>query len=127
MNEIATLIILVYNVLVIGDVLLLAFVITQARDDLHLSRTDPVGVSRERRRSFAVGSFFLLMTGFFQDYWLIHPTTIGVGLLAVGFIGTSAYILSVSSISMRLRAPPSNQSGFHAETAAHSRWRRTSL
>jgi len=102
-----------YNIASVFDVLLIAYVLIEAQDDLHLKRTDTPSILKWRGRTFAAGGYFLLFLMAIQDSWL----TMSSGLVAIGFISVSAAMLAVSAISLKRRAPPSeNISGFHIST-----------
>lgn len=118
MNEIA---IALVNIVALSVIVLLMFVVTQATKDLHLKRHDSAEVKSSRKNSFYSAATFLVIVIIFQDYWLIHPAVIPVAIVVAGLLAGAGWILSVSLVSMRSRAPPQPQNGF---ATAQSRWGR---
>jgi|KBSMisStaDraftv2_1062788.scaffolds.fasta_scaffold52961_3 hypothetical protein len=118
MNE---LVIAFYDLVAFSGVLLLMYVIRQAQNDLHLNRTDRPRVMHWRKVTFFADAVYVLLTIFFQDYWLAHPSVIVTGLVVTGHVAGGMSILAVSVVSMRERAPPSHGHGFRVNTG--SIWR----
>lgn len=108
MNE---LIVALYDLVALAGVLFLAYVIRQAMNDPHLKRVDPPTIKKARKNTFFAAAAFLSFTVCFQDYWLIHPSVIAVGLVTSGLIAGAIAILMVSLISMKRRAPPEIPNG----------------
>lgn len=104
MNE---LIVALYDIAAFAGALLLVHVITQAENDLHLNRTDRPLVRKARKISFYSDAAFLLLTICLQNYWLVNPTTISVGVVVILQIFFGGAILAINVISLRERAPPS--------------------
>jgi len=102
------LVIAVYDLVAFAGVLLLMYVIRQAQNDLHLNRTDRPQVAKARKVTFFADAAYVLLTVFFQDYWLVHPSVVMTGLVVTGLVGGGMCILAVSVVSMHERAPPSN-------------------
>ena len=90
----------------IAAALILAFVIRQAVNDLHLNRTDPPSVAKARKMTFYAGAGYIMLTLCFQHYWLLHPTVVSVAIVVSGYLVMCISILSVSMVSMALRKPP---------------------
>lgn len=120
MNE---LVIAVYDIVAFAGVLLLMYVIRQAQNDLHLTRTDRPQVAKARKATFFADAAYVLLTIFFQDYWLVHPSVVMTGLVVTGLVGGGMAILAVSVVSMHERAPPQNQSGYRPVSQFNA-WRR---
>lgn len=116
MNELA---IAMVNIIAFAVVTLLMFVVTQATKDLHLKRNDSAEVKASRKNSFYSAASFLIIALIFQDYWLIHPAVIPVAIVVAGLLAGAGWILAVSLVSMKSRAPP--QHGF---SQSHSRMSR---
>ena len=119
MNELA---IAVVNIIAFTVVVLLMFVVTQATKDLHLRRNDSAEVKASRKNSFYSAAAFLIIALIFQDYWLIHPAVVPVAVVVAGMLAGSGWILAVSLVSMKSRAPPE-----HGFTAVPSRRLRSML
>lgn len=103
MNE---LVIAIYDIAAFMGVLLMMYVIRQAQNDLHLNRTDRLQVAMARKATFFADALYVLLTIFFQDYWLTHPSVVVTGLVVTGHIVGGMSILAVSVVSMHERAPP---------------------
>ena len=103
MNELA---IAIVNLVAFVVVILLMFVATQATKDLHLRRNDSAELKASRKNSFYSAAGFLVLAIFFQDHWLIHPTVIPVAIVVAGLLAGAGWILAVSLVSMKSRAPP---------------------
>ena len=120
MNELA---IALVNITALSVIVLLMFVVTQATKDSHLKRNDSVAVKSSRKKSFYSAAAFLGIAIIFQDFWLIHPEVIPVSVVVVGLLAGAGWILAVSLVSMKSRAPP--QHGFSASPSPMARiWRR---
>lgn len=119
MNE---LIVATYDLAAFAGMFLLIHVIRQAMNDIHLNRTDSPWVIKARKRAFFADAAFLLLTVCFQDYWLRDPSLIAVGIVTIGLVTGGIAILAVNVISLHMRAPPQNNSGFRV-SQAHSWWR----
>lgn len=115
------LVIAIFDFVAFAGVLLLMYVIRQAQNDLHLNRTDRPGVMKARKATFFADAAYVLMTVFFQDYWLVHPSVVMTGLVVTGLVAGGMSILAVSVVSMHERAPPS--SGHNYEATKSGWWR----
>jgi hypothetical protein len=102
------LVIALYDFVAFSGVLLLMYVIRQAQNDLHLNRTDRPRVMQWRKITFFADALYVLLTIYFQDYWLAHLSVVVTGLVVTGLVGGGMSILAVSVVSMHERAPPSN-------------------
>ena len=119
MNE---LVIALYDIVAFGGVLLLMYVIRQAQNDLHLNRTDRPRVMHWRKMTFFADAIYVLLTIFFQDYWLRNLSVVTTGLVVTGIVAGGMSILAVSVVSMRERAPTDpGPHGFRVSTG--SVWR----
>lgn len=108
MNELV--VIWIYNIVVFAGMLFLMVVVTQAMNDPLLRRNDSVPLQRARKNSFYGAGAYLLLTMCLQEYWLLHPTVISVGLVVIGLLLGSIWILAVNVLSLASRVPPSNGS-----------------
>jgi hypothetical protein len=102
-----------YNVVAFSVAVLLMFVVTQATKDLHLRRYDSRSVKSSRKTSFYSAAAFLILSLIFQNYWLMYVSVITTALVATGLVAGAGWILAVSSVSMKSRAP-SDGSDYHA-------------
>jgi hypothetical protein len=118
MNE---LVIASFDVVAFGGVLLLMYVIRQAQNDLHLRRTDRPRVLQARKAMFFADAAYVLLTVFFQDYWLRHPSVIVTGLVVTGHLLGGMSLLAVSLVSMQERAPRDG-SGYSTSSARSYAW-----
>jgi len=107
MNE---LVIALYDLVAFAGMLFLMIVITQAMNDSLLRRNDSSWVQTHRKRAFYGAAAYLLLTICIQDYWLVHPTVVSVGLVVTGLLLGSNWILAVNSISLGSRVPPDHGS-----------------
>ena len=131
MTEIEQIIVASYDAVAILGMFSLVYVIRQTMTDIHINRTDPPILVMARKAAFGGAATFLLMTVRFQDYWLIHPSTVSVGIVMAGLIGISVVMLAINAVSLHLRAPDSGSrlkpSGFRhispgrASAAVHPR------
>jgi hypothetical protein len=110
------LIVLMFDAVAISAALALVYVGMQAAKDLHLNRTDRPWVRNYRKASFIADAAYVLLTVCFQDYWLVNPTTLSVGIAMIGQILFGGNILVASFVSLRERAPP--QSGHRINHAS---------
>ncbi len=115
----SNLVIALFDTVAFAGVLMLMYVIRQALNDLHLKRTDRPMVLQARKATFFADAIYILLTVYFQDYWLVHPSVVVTGLVVTGHLAGGMSILAVSLISMKERAPPT---GFRVSTG-HA-WRR---
>jgi NADH:ubiquinone oxidoreductase subunit 6 (subunit J) len=115
-------VIALYDLSAYAGALFLAFVLRQALNDMHIGRTDPQWIQNARRNAFISAAAFLFLTIYFQPYWLEHPSVITVGLVCTGLMLELIWVLAVSVISLRLRAPPKGQTGTQA--VSDYLWRR---
>mgnify|MGYP001605667729 CR=1 FL=1 len=118
-NLIATL----YIASACGGALLLVHVILQASRDIHLNRTDPPWVIRQRKYAFYADIIWLILSACLVDYWLLNPTVITVAIYSIGMITCGSWILVINKISLELRKPPTNRSERDAVSPAHRLWR----
>jgi len=89
---------------------MLMYVIRQAQNDLHLKRTDRSRVVQWRKITFFADAAYVLLSVFFQDYWLRHPSVVVTGLVVTGHLLGGMSLLAVSMVSMTERAPPGGHS-----------------
>ena len=106
MNDLEHSIVALYVVMATTGALALAYVLRQAINDNHLSRTDPPRVRSARKAVFGISAYFLLLTVFFRDRWLVHPSLIAVGIVVIGFMVAVIMVLAVNMVSFRLRQTP---------------------
>ena len=106
LSTIAIFAVTLFNVVALSVVALLMFVVTQATKDQHLKRHDSTAVKSSRKNSFYSAASYLILSIIFQDYWLIHPSVVATGLVVTGFIAGAGWVLAVSLVSMKSRAPP---------------------
>lgn len=99
------LVVAIYDIAAFAGTLFLMFVIRQAINDLHIKRTDPLSVQNARKIAFFAAASFLMLSVCFQNYWLVHPSLVPVGLVATGLVVGAIAILAVNVISLHLRAP----------------------
>jgi len=112
MNEILIfLALVVFSAAGLAGATFLAFVIVQAMNDLHLKKTDRGPVQQQRKWAFFSDAIFVLLSVGFQRYWLWEPTVLSVTPVLVGYLAGGIWILSVSSVSMKERAPRSGSEG----------------
>jgi len=116
------LVITLYDLSAYAGALFLAFVLRQAMNDLHITRTDSQWIQNARRNAFISAAAFLFLTVYFQPYWLEHPSVIAVGLVCTGLMLGLIWVLAVSVVSLRLRAPPKGNHGTQA--VSDYLWRR---
>lgn len=114
----------IYVVFAFAGALLLIYVSIQAGNDLHLKRTDHPKVFKARKIVFFGDAMFVVLTVIYREYWLVHPTTLTVALVGIGFVGGGMSLLIVSLVSMHMRAPRNPEQGFHT---SHGHWWRTNL
>lgn len=106
MSDLAILAVAMFNVTAFVVATLLMFVVTQATKDLHLKKNDSAAVKSSRKTSFYSAAAYLILSVIFQDYWLIHPSVVATGFVVSGFIAGAGWVLAVSMVSMKSRAPP---------------------
>lgn len=126
MTEIfASIAVAIYNIAAVTGAIFLTIVVTLAHNDLHLKRNERPALRIARRNAFYFDAAFILVTACFQKYWLLSLpdwAIISVSIVVSGYIAGGIWILAVNSISLRERAPPSNQSGYRV-SPMHSWWR----
>ncbi len=105
MSDLAIMAIAAFNITAFVVATLLMFVITQATKDLHLKKNDSIAVKSSRKTSFYSAAAYLILSVIFQDYWLIHPSVVATGFVVTGFIAGAGWVLAVSLVSMKSRAP----------------------
>ena len=110
---------LVYDLIAMLEIGILEYVIRQVDLD-RLNQLDPWAVRWARRVTFT-GAELVLCLSMYSIGWLWEPSW-----MVVGLNGCGALILAVNIISLHLRAPPRNQSGYRAHVT-HSWWRKTIL
>lgn len=106
MNDLETSVVAVYIIMATASACGLAYMLRQALNDPHLSRVDPPVIRTSRKVVFGVGAYFLLLTAYCRDYWLVHPSLVAVGLVVIGFMLSLILILTVNIVSLKLRQPP---------------------
>jgi hypothetical protein len=99
-------VIAMYDLAASFGMIFLVFVIGQTMNDAYHKRTDAAPVQTSRKITFFSGAAYLLLTIYFQDLWLVHPTVISVGLVATMMMIGLISILSVSVVSLKSREPP---------------------
>ena len=105
MNDLESCIVDIYVVVATLGAFFLAYVLRQAINDNTLSRTDPRAIKKFRKGAFGTAAYFLLLTVFFRDRWLLHPSLVATGLVAIGFMMSAIFILTVNSVSLKRRTP----------------------
>lgn len=101
------LVVALFDIVAFAGVLLLMYVIRQAQNDLILRRNDRPGVLQARKWTFYGDAMYVLLTIYFQDYWLVHPSVVVTGLVVTGHLLGGMSLLMVSLISMQERDPAS--------------------
>lgn len=107
----------IYVMFAIAGALLLVYVGIQAVNDLHLKRTDHPRVFKARKFVFFVDAVYLTLTICYRNFWLVHPTTLTVALVAIGFVGGGMSLLIVSLVSMHMRAPRNPKQGYGTQSS----------
>ena len=121
MNELLTVVTVIYDIVAFSGATLLMYVLYLAINDLHLNRTDHPSVIKARKNVFYADAIFLVLTAIFQNYWL---TSIPIGLVAIGFVLGGEAILTVNVVSLHMRAPPNPGHGYQPNPARAHWWRR---
>jgi hypothetical protein len=113
------LIVLTFDAVAFSAAMALVYVGMQAAKDLHLNRTDRPWVRKYRKASFIADAAYIFLTVCFQNYWLVNPTTVSVGIVVILQMVFGGAILVASFVSMKERAPP--QSGHRIHHASFGR------
>ena len=75
-----------------------------------------------RKITFFADAVYVLLTVYFQDYWLAHTSTVITGIVVTGHLLGGMSLLAVSLISMRERAPTNPGHGYRP-FAEFNAWR----
>ena len=105
MNDLEICIVDAYVIVAVFVAIVLAYVLRQAINDNNLSRNEPRTIKKFRKGAFGTAAYFLLLTVFFRDRWLVHPSLVATGLVAIGFLMSAGFILTVNSMSLKRRTP----------------------
>ena len=101
-----------YDIIIFACAIFLMVVLRQAMNDLHLSRNESPMLIAARTRAFGMAAYFAVMTVYFQDYWLIHPSIIAVAAIIAGLLLGCIHIMIVNMASFRARKPRNPNTGF---------------
>jgi hypothetical protein len=123
MNDLETCIVAVYCVTATFSACALAYVLRQALNDINLSRLEPPSIRKWRKIAFGTAAYFLLFTIYFKGHWLVHPSLVAVGVVAIGFMASVIFILTVNSLSLRSRQTPVDRTGIRIANVAPARLR----